>query len=304
MGEAEVEGLAAAHGEACEGAVVFVGERAVAGVDGGDDVVEEVFFEGGEGWGGFEDIAFGAVVFLGAAVGHDDDHGDGLAVGDEVIEEIARVGEALPFGFVAADAVEEVEDRVALGGGVAGRRVDVEFAGGADGFGFVGDEFEFSVGEGVADGVPALVGRREGGFIVCFEFGFAAGDAGFGGGSAFGSWCGVLGVGREGGEGGDDEGQGEGADHGVSGWMGGGHVMVSGDCFRVPVGADRGKAGFAVEGAREVSQASADFLERVRRHEVRVELTQSRRAASKPTSRPAASLRIHLWRRISSRSAR
>lgn len=80
--------------------------------------------------------------------------------------------------------------------------------------------------------------------------------------------------------------------------------MVSGDCFRVPVGADRGKAGFAVEGACGVSQASADFFERVRRHEVRVELTQSRRAASKPTSWPAASLRIHLWRRISSRSAR
>lgn len=74
--------------------------------------------------------------------------------------------------------------------------------------------------EGFADGVPALVGRREGGFIVCFEFGFAAGDAGFGGGSAFGSGCGVLGVGREGREGGYDEGQGEGADHGGSGWMG------------------------------------------------------------------------------------
>ena len=258
MGEAEVEGLAAAHGEACEGAVVFVGERAVAGVDGGDDVVEEVFFEGGEGWGGFEDIAFGAVVFLGAAVGHDDDHGDGLAVGDEVIEEIAWVGEALPFGFVAADAVEEVEDGVALGGGVAGRRVDVEFAGGADGFGFVGDEFELSVREGVADGVPALVGRREGGYVVCFEFGFAAGDAGFCGGSAFGSGCGILGVGGEGG--GDDEGQGEGANHGVE-WVDGGkdrRVMVSGDCFRVPAGADRGKAGFAVEGAGGAGMAGLD----------------------------------------------
>lgn len=247
MGEAEVEGLAAAHGETGEGAVVFVCEGAVARVDGWDDVVEEVFFERGEGRGGFEDIAIGAVVFLGAAVGHDDDHGDGLAVGDEVIEEIAWVGEALPFGFVAADAVEEVEDGVALGGGVAWRRVDVEFAGGADGFGFVGDEFEFAVGEGVADGVPALVGRREGGFIVLFELGFAAGDAGFGGGSAFGSWGGILGVGGEGG--GDDEGQGEGADHGVE-WVDGGMGReVSGDCFRFRVGADRGKAGFAVEGA-------------------------------------------------------
>src|SRR5688572_9513578 len=69
MGEAEVEGLAAAHGKAGEGAVFAVFVDAVAGFDGGDDVVEEVAREDGEGGGGFEDVAAGTVVFLRAAVG-------------------------------------------------------------------------------------------------------------------------------------------------------------------------------------------------------------------------------------------
>lgn len=84
VSESEVEGLSAAHGEAGEGAVFAVGEDGVGFFDEGDDVLEKVLFEGGEGWGVFEDVADGAVVLLGAAVGHDDDHFDGFFVGDEV----------------------------------------------------------------------------------------------------------------------------------------------------------------------------------------------------------------------------
>jgi hypothetical protein len=70
--------------------------------------------------------------------------------------------------------------------------------------------------------------------------GLAGGDTGFGGGSAFGSWGGILGVGGEGG--GDDEGQGEGADHGVSGWMGDGTRGVRG-LLPVSCAGGQGKGG-------------------------------------------------------------
>lgn len=203
VSESEVEGLSAAHGEAGEGAVFAVGEDGVGFFDEGDDVLEKVLFEGGEGWGVFEDVADGAVVLLGAAVGHDDDHFDGFFVGDEVGEDDFGRGEALPFGFVAADAVEEVEDGVFFVGGVAGRGVDGEFAGGADGFGFVGDGFGFALGDAGAFFVESFGWEWEGGFVIGAELdGCAEAARGLAGWEVVGVLCGD-------GEGGEEEGEGD-----------------------------------------------------------------------------------------------
>jgi len=44
------------------------------------------------------------------AVGHEDEHRHGFVIRDEVVEDDLRMATATPFFFVAADAVEEVED--------------------------------------------------------------------------------------------------------------------------------------------------------------------------------------------------
>ncbi len=170
IGEAKVEGLASAHGEAGEGAVFAVGFGGVFGFDEGDDASEEVFVEFAEGGGGFEDVAFGAVVRAGASVGHDDDHGFGEFVVDEVVEDGLGGAVVGPFALGSADAVKEVEDGILFVGGIVGRGVDEEFAFVADGFGVVFKGFDFAFGGVSAGLVESGRGGGEGGFVVGAEF--------------------------------------------------------------------------------------------------------------------------------------
>ena len=107
-----------------------------------------------------EDVSFRPVVLLRPAVGHDDDHRLGLAVGDQVVEEDVGRGEALPLRLVAADAVQEIEHRVLLVLRVAGRRVDLHLARGPDGLRLVGHHLQLAVRDAFALGVKA--GRRIG----------------------------------------------------------------------------------------------------------------------------------------------
>jgi hypothetical protein len=85
--------------------------------------------------------------------------GVGLPVGDQVIEEEVRMGEALPFRLVAADAVQQVEDRVLLLGRVARGRVDLHLAGRAHRLRVVRDHLQIPVRHVLLGGD---VGRRLG----------------------------------------------------------------------------------------------------------------------------------------------
>ena len=92
----------------------------------------------------------GAVVLLRPAVGHDDDHRHGLAVGDQVVEQDVGLGEALPLRLVAADAVQQVEHGILLVLRVAGRRVDVHLAPRADRLRVVLDHLQLAVRDRLA----------------------------------------------------------------------------------------------------------------------------------------------------------
>lgn len=92
--------------------MIAIRVNGVVGFDGWNDVIEQVLFEGGECWCGGEDVAFCAVILLCSPVRHNHDHGCGLFCGEEVVEQVCGVGKSLPFGFVTADAVEQVEDGV------------------------------------------------------------------------------------------------------------------------------------------------------------------------------------------------
>ena len=97
--QAEVQRLPAAHGQAGEGALLAVGIDAVARLDRGDDVVQQVALEDGERRRGGHHVALGAVVLLRPAVRHDDDHRLGLAVGDEVVEQHVRAWRSAAIRF-------------------------------------------------------------------------------------------------------------------------------------------------------------------------------------------------------------
>ena len=179
--EPEVQGLAAAHRETGKGAMLAVRLRAVTGFNGGDDVIQQIALEHGKGRGGGEDVAFGTIVLLGAAVWHDDDHGCGLAVGDEVVQQHIRMGEAFPLGFIAADAVQEVEHGILLVLRVSGRCVDVQLALRAHGLGIVFDHLQLAVRDAVALFIEAFWRHGEGGFVILSENDLAAGDERFSG---------------------------------------------------------------------------------------------------------------------------
>ena len=90
--------------------------------------LQQVLLERGEGGRGGVDVSFGPVVLLGAAIRHDDDHRHGLPVRKQVVQQEVGRGEALPLRLVAADAVQQIEDRVFLVRGVARRRIDLHLA--------------------------------------------------------------------------------------------------------------------------------------------------------------------------------
>src|SRR4030042_3358893 len=100
MAEAEVQGLSAAHRQARQSPMLAVGVNSVPGLNSGNHVVEQIAFKRGESRRAGEDIAFGPVVLLGPAVGHDDYHRVDLAIRQQVIDDVLWVAKALPFRLV------------------------------------------------------------------------------------------------------------------------------------------------------------------------------------------------------------
>ena len=156
-----------------------IGRDGIAPFDRRYDVVQKIAFEGREGGRGLEHVPFGPVVLLRAAVGHDDDHRNGVAVGHEVFDQDPGLCESLPFRFITADAVQQVEHRVLLVFRVTGRRVDLHATFDADGFRVVLDHLELAVGNAVAFLIES--GRRLGecGDVIGVEHDGLARDSGF-----------------------------------------------------------------------------------------------------------------------------
>jgi len=128
--EAGQEALSASHGEAGDGAVVSVFEDGILGLDPRDDLGEEhgleevdVLCVEGRGAAGLQN---GEVA---VAKSHDDDHGLGLAGGNQAVEDIVGLASGEPAVCAVGVAVKQIEDGIAgFGLGIeAGRRVDVVF---------------------------------------------------------------------------------------------------------------------------------------------------------------------------------
>src|SRR5262249_12568518 len=82
-----------------------------------------------------------------------------LLVGVEVVEDDVGLAAPRPLVLVAADAVEEIKDRILVVLGVPRRRVDLRLALDADRLRFVLDRLQLAAVNAVALDVKALGGR-------------------------------------------------------------------------------------------------------------------------------------------------
>src|SRR5205823_3664734 len=71
--------------------------------------------------------------------------GNRFAIGQQVVEQGSGGCKALPLGFIAADAMQEVEDGILLVPRVTGRRIDIHLSSCADGLRVVLDHFQLAV---------------------------------------------------------------------------------------------------------------------------------------------------------------
>ena len=126
--------MAAAHGEAGDGAAFLLGDSAIVAVDEFDDFRERVSEVGLAGEGVTVGVGVAVVgrggLLGGIAVGHDEDHWFGLALRDEVVEDLGGAAEVEPGVLIAGVAVEQVEYGIFLlaVGLVPRRGVDVDAA--------------------------------------------------------------------------------------------------------------------------------------------------------------------------------
>ena len=128
VAQPEVERLPAAHRQAGQGARLAVGLHRVGLLDERDQVVEQVLLERGERRRLLGDRIPRRHVLRRPAVGQDDDHRHGLLVGVQVVEDHVGRAAARPLVLVAADAVQQVQDRVLLVLRVPRRGVDPRLA--------------------------------------------------------------------------------------------------------------------------------------------------------------------------------
>jgi hypothetical protein len=147
-------GFHSAHGEACHGAMGLIGERAEVGIDVGDQLVHENCLE----WFDIKVSEAAELDFVGHAVGHHDEEGPDLALGDQVIHDQIGVALVTPGSFILTPAVLQVQHRIALHLilVVIGRGVDKRPAGGVGALG--GEENLLrSAMRNVLEGVEVLI---------------------------------------------------------------------------------------------------------------------------------------------------
>ena len=122
-----IDGAAAAtHREAADGAVPFVADGAVALLDGGQELLIEELLVGPALH--VEVAVPGGACLRTTGIGHDDEHGAGLAGADELFDDDLQLPLLRPGGIGVGEAVQEVEHGVLrVGRGiVALREIDVE----------------------------------------------------------------------------------------------------------------------------------------------------------------------------------
>ena len=142
---------AAAHRQAHHGAVLLVCLDLVAGLERGDEFLEEEVLVGAAG---HVEIPVPLIVDVGVAgVGHDDDHWHDFAAGDEFIDHIFHVARRGPVHVGAVQAVEQVDDRIepVSCGVVAGREVYIDIDGLAEQFAVHGVGTDLTLAERLAD---------------------------------------------------------------------------------------------------------------------------------------------------------
>ena len=138
----EIERLSAAHRQPGQRPALAVGLHRVEFLDEGDQVLDEVVLEGGECRALLGDWVPRETSLPGSAVGQHDDHRNHFLVGVKVVENHIGRTAARPLLLVAADAVQEIQDRVGLVLRVPRRRVDLGHSFHAHRFRVVRDGFE------------------------------------------------------------------------------------------------------------------------------------------------------------------
>src|SRR6516225_9120339 len=127
-----VQSLGATARKAGDGAAVAIWFRAIGSVDERDNIFHQAFREEQNCRSAFAVIRIANdgnktwrcdLVLVG--IWHDHDHRADLALRDQVVEDLRSVSKLIPIVFIAATAVEKIENRVAVCVGfVARRRVD------------------------------------------------------------------------------------------------------------------------------------------------------------------------------------
>ncbi len=139
-----------------------VGLYRIVRLDVGNHVLEQILFKRAEilkGVAALASLAWWPA--RRAPVGHHDQHGDGLLLGAEVVQDDVRHAAPGPLVVVAADAVQQVEDRVLVVPGIPRRRVDGHLALAAADLRVVLDGLHLAAVDAVAADVEALGGRGD-----------------------------------------------------------------------------------------------------------------------------------------------
>ena len=149
--------------------MLAVGNDGIPRFDGRDYILQQISLEVRERGSRSEHITFRAVILLSTTIGHHNDHGNNLLIRDQIIQDHFRLAGALPFGLIPTNAMQEIEHRVLLIGGITGRSVDVHVAARADRLRIVLNHLQLAVRNVIADDVE--FGRRigEGRFVVGSE---------------------------------------------------------------------------------------------------------------------------------------
>ena len=170
MRQTEVQRLAAAHRQSGERPMFAIGLDGIPRLDRRNHILKQVLFEGRKGRGRGIDVALRTVVLLRPAVGHHHNHGHGLPLGQQVVEEDVRMRKPLPLRFITTDAVQEVKHGILLVRRITGRGIDLHLARCAHRFRVVFDHLQLAVRNAIALCVKPCWRIVESRFVVRLQF--------------------------------------------------------------------------------------------------------------------------------------
>ena len=113
-------------------------------------IVQKISFEGTKRRSRLKDVAFRSIILLSTSIWHHDDHWNCLAVRDQVVQQHVRGRETLPFRFIAANPMQQIEHRILFLCGITRRRIDVHLSLCANRLRFVLNHFQFAMSNAVS----------------------------------------------------------------------------------------------------------------------------------------------------------